>query len=106
MPGFDGTGPMGAGPMTGGGRGFCVLPLGTGVRPGWGRGRGWRNWYYATGLPGWTRAGLWPRWVPAGFAEPTPEQELADLRAEAQELEEYLKSLRGRIDELESKQNK
>jgi len=26
MPGFDGTGPAGAGPMTGGGRGFCVLP--------------------------------------------------------------------------------
>jgi hypothetical protein len=23
MPGFDGTGPMGMGPMTGGGRGFC-----------------------------------------------------------------------------------
>jgi hypothetical protein len=26
MPGFDGTGPGGMGPMTGGGRGFCVLP--------------------------------------------------------------------------------
>ncbi|MGC8863721.1 MAG: DUF5320 domain-containing protein [Armatimonadota bacterium] len=26
MPGFDGTGPAGQGPMTGGGRGFCVLP--------------------------------------------------------------------------------
>jgi len=25
MPGFDGTGPRGRGPMTGGGRGFCVL---------------------------------------------------------------------------------
>ncbi|MHB0980651.1 MAG: DUF5320 domain-containing protein [Thermoleophilia bacterium] len=24
MPGFDGTGPSGAGPMTGGGRGECV----------------------------------------------------------------------------------
>ncbi|MCL6628769.1 MAG: DUF5320 domain-containing protein [Armatimonadetes bacterium] len=24
MPGFDGTGPAGQGPMTGGGRGFCV----------------------------------------------------------------------------------
>ena len=24
MPGFDGTGPMGAGPLTGGGRGFCA----------------------------------------------------------------------------------
>ncbi len=27
MPGFDGTGPRGMGPMTGGGRGYCVVPL-------------------------------------------------------------------------------
>jgi hypothetical protein len=27
MPGFDGTGPMGRGPMTGGGRGFCAIPF-------------------------------------------------------------------------------
>ena len=26
MPGLDGTGPMGLGPMTGGGRGFCAIP--------------------------------------------------------------------------------
>ncbi|NMB41523.1 MAG: DUF5320 domain-containing protein [Firmicutes bacterium] len=26
MPGFDGTGPQGAGPITGRGRGFCFLP--------------------------------------------------------------------------------
>ena len=28
MPGFDGTGPLGQGPLTGGGRGFCVVPAG------------------------------------------------------------------------------
>ena len=27
MPGFDGTGPRGIGPMTGRGRGYCVMPL-------------------------------------------------------------------------------
>ena len=27
MPGFDGTGPRGMGPMTGGGRGYCAVPL-------------------------------------------------------------------------------
>jgi hypothetical protein len=38
MPGFDGTGPMGQGPMTGGGRGFCAMsyrgygPYGYGMR--------------------------------------------------------------------------
>ena len=29
MPNFDGTGPSGKGPMTGCGRGYCVLPLTT-----------------------------------------------------------------------------
>lgn len=28
MPGLDGTGPRGLGPMTGGGRGYCTLPAG------------------------------------------------------------------------------
>ena len=27
MPGFDGTGPLGQGPMTGRGDGFCVLTI-------------------------------------------------------------------------------
>jgi len=27
MPGFNGTGPRGAGPMTGGARGYCAVPL-------------------------------------------------------------------------------
>ena len=27
MPGFDGRGPRGMGPITGGGRGFCAVPL-------------------------------------------------------------------------------
>jgi hypothetical protein len=26
MPGFDGAGPSGMGPMTGGGRGYCAVP--------------------------------------------------------------------------------
>jgi len=48
MPGFDGTGPRGLGPMTGGGFGYCVIDL---DRPavdrifpnsGWGPGRGGR----------------------------------------------------------------
>jgi len=27
MPRFDGTGPLGMGAMTGGGMGFCILPV-------------------------------------------------------------------------------
>jgi len=52
MPGFDGTGPRGMGSMTGGGRGFCVVPV-AGVTPrsfGRGCGRGRRNRFYASGL--------------------------------------------------------
>lgn len=48
MPGFNGRGPMGAGPMTGGARGFCN-PAGAGQpRPfgrGMGLGRGFRGGY-------------------------------------------------------------
>jgi hypothetical protein len=53
MPGRDGTGPMGYGPMTGGRRGSCGdAPL----SPGRGDGRGRSNQFYATGLTGWQRA--------------------------------------------------
>ncbi len=63
MPGFDGTGPAGQGQMSGGGRGYCAVSLnGVDARPGNGRGsfgrgggRGFRNCFYATGLPGWMR---------------------------------------------------
>jgi hypothetical protein len=70
MPGGDGTGPAGVGPMTGRAAGFCagypvpgyMNPIGGRGYWGWGRGfrgGGWgrRNWYYATGLTGWQRAG-------------------------------------------------
>ncbi len=52
MPGRDGTGPMGQGPMTGGRRGFCGDAA---CSPGRGGGRGRRNQFYATGLTGWQR---------------------------------------------------
>ena len=78
MPGFDGTGPRGLGPLTGGGRGFCAMPLGMGYpymgyRPypmfGLGRGRGYpsRGWgypymgYRPYGWPGLARG-----WQPYG----------------------------------------
>lgn len=84
MPGGDGTGPLGMGPMTGRARGFCAgYPMpgyanpipgrgGFGFGRGWGRGwfgggrgrgRGWRHGYWATGLPGWAGYGMGlPAW--------------------------------------------
>jgi hypothetical protein len=54
MPGRDGTGPWGHGPLTGGRRGSCA---GGGGYPG-GGGRGWRNRFHATGLSAWQRGQL------------------------------------------------
>ena len=68
MPGGDRTGPMGAGPMSGRGAGYCAgfnQPgyMSPGFRGrgagfgGGGGGRGRRNRLWATGMPGWMRFG-------------------------------------------------
>ena len=109
MPGFDGTGPRGMGPMTGGGRGFCVVPVGRAsarlynARPsgrGIGRGRGWRNWYYATGLPGWMRASYAEEPYPP-FQEMNPDQEIDALQKEASFLKQQMEEIEARIRMLE-----
>jgi hypothetical protein len=119
MPRGDGTGPAGMGPMTGRAAGFCVgysvpgymNPIGARGFGGRGRGfrgrgggRGWRNWFYATGLPGWVRAGqaTWTG-VPFGPALPTiePEQELAGLQQQAKYFRNTLEEISKRIEELE-----
>jgi len=111
MPGLDGTGPLGMGPMTGRGMGYCTgyMPAqgrwpfgrgaGRGAFCGRGRGRGWRNMYYATGLTGWQRAAV-------GYppVAPSREQELEALKRQSEYLESSLEEVRKRIEELESKQ--
>ncbi|MBN1423205.1 DUF5320 domain-containing protein [Candidatus Fermentibacteria bacterium] len=110
MPGGDGTGPAGMGPMTGRAMGFCAGYAGAGfVNPlagrgfGWSRGfggggRGWRNWYYATGLTGWQRAaGAGP-----GGGQTSPGQQLDALRAQAEYFEDVLEGIRTRIEELQA----
>jgi hypothetical protein len=121
MPAGDGTGPMGMGPMTGRGAGYCgghdvpgyANPMpGRGFGMGWsrGRGRGRRHWYHATGMPGWMRFGYAPAWgappawgTPYGphAAPPTPEQETESLKAQAEWLKEQLDAISQRITELE-----
>jgi hypothetical protein len=120
MPRGDRTGPMGMGPLTGRGAGYCAgydVPgymnpgpgRGFGYGMGGGRGRGWRNWYYATGLPGWARFGYAPAWgappppygpYAAPPAGPTPEQETETLQTQARWLQEQLDAINRRIEEL------
>jgi hypothetical protein len=124
MPGGDRTGPVGRGPMTGRGAGYCagygvqgfVNPArggGYGRGHGWGRGAGgrggWRHrhWYCATGVPGWERAAMdWPISPPPvlGAFGPlmTREQELEALKQQARYFEQTLNDLKNRISEVES----
>ena len=116
MPRGDGTGPAGLGPKTGRAAGYCAgypVPGYMNPVPGrgfWGRGggRGWRHWFYATGLPGWLRAGIgypasgiWP--MPYGY-EPTPKEEIAILKEQAEILKKQLEDVQNRISTLEKGQ--
>ncbi|MBI4725702.1 DUF5320 domain-containing protein [candidate division TA06 bacterium] len=116
MPRGDGTGPRGMGPMTGRAAGFCAgysMPgytnpafgRGWGMdRGGFGRGfggggRGWRNQFYATGLPGWMRFGT----SPASMPEITPEQEKMILKNQAEALQVEVDAIKKRLAEIEGK---
>jgi hypothetical protein len=114
---------MGMGPMTGRAAGFCAgydipgyanpMPgrgfgMGMGRGRGRGGGRGWRHWYYATGLPGWARFGYAPAWgAPPAWATgpyaapPTAEQEVEALKGQADWLRQQLEVISQRIAELE-----
>jgi len=101
MPGGDRTGPMGAGPRTGRGMGYCSgydQPGFANPAPAFcsgfsfgrgGRGRGWRNRFFATSIPGWVVT--------------TPEQETTDLNAQANWLKGQLDAIQKRIEELTTK---
>ena len=88
MPGFDGTGPMGMGAMTGGGRGFC--------NP---RGGSMRQYTFPR-----RRGYAFPRYGDYGFRPFVPrvsrEQELEFLKSEAQTLRDELKELETEIGKL------
>jgi len=123
MPRGDGTGPAGMGPMTGRAAGYCAgYPVPGYMNPyggryaGFGRafggrfgGRGYRNWYYATGLPGWVRYNMgYPAWGGAGvypFApDLEPDQEKEILKRQSEALQKQLDEMKARMDELSKEQ--
>ena len=104
MPRGDGTGPMGIGPMTGRGAGFCAgftapgyaSPIGYGF--GFGRGRGFRRMFYATGLPRWARFGT-PNISGAYFAPEADEKEF--LKRQAEFFEKQLDDIKKCLEKFE-----
>ncbi|MGQ9779814.1 MAG: DUF5320 domain-containing protein [Bacillota bacterium] len=107
MPRGDGTGPLGLGPMTGRAMGYCAgFPVPGYLNPGYGwgwfgrgRGLGWRRWRrWAWAYPGWVYPPAVP-FVPFGHVDAKAQAEF--LRDQAQVLEEELKAIRARLEELE-----
>ena len=110
MPGYDGTGPRGAGPMTGGGRGFCAVPLGGRFL---GRGRA-SSFGRPFGMFGRGRGGPWMgrraygSYQDLGVAGVGPfgppmseEQERAELQRQAQYIQGELEQIQRRISEMD-----
>jgi len=123
MPGGDRTGPRGMGERTGRAAGYCAgfgvpgyanpIPgrgfgMGFGIGGGaWrrgGRGRGWRNMFYATGQPGWMRFGgcAAPYGYPAPYQAPNPEMEKQALKSQAEALQSEMDSIKKRLADIET----
>lgn len=107
MPGFDGTGPLGQGSLTGRGMGYCaggpypyareVYGVGRGGIP-WGGGRG-RAWGGGRGRFGRGRSFGWPGWGYPTLA-PNPADEKAWLEAAMKDLQTELEGIKKRIEEI------
>ena len=111
MPGGDRTGPLGMGPMTGRGAGYCagysVPGFGTrGVGRGGfgGGGRGCRNRFYVYGFPRWNRFGGnygGPYETQLYNPRSGSEQELSYLKDQEEYFQKTLDDLKERIEKLE-----
>jgi len=110
MPGRDGTGPMGMGPATGRGRGFCAVPMRDWSGPyggrGRGRGRGWFGRGFGRRWAAYSYGYGYPYSAPYGGnpygPELTPQKEADMLKEEARNMQEEIKAINNRISELES----
>ena len=104
MPGYDGTGPRGEGPMTGRGFGYCGTgrPARLGVWPAVGLGLGlgmrWGARRFGRGFGAGYGRGYGAGYVdPALWAAPTAQEEASGLEAEASFLRRQLDAIEARI---------
>jgi len=123
MPGGDGTGPGGMGPMTGRAAGFCAgysvpgyatpvggrgmgMGFGRGRGGGFGRGRGFGWGRAGYGLPAYGSAVNPYAYSGVPFV-PTvaPQQELDGLKGQAEYLVDALDGIKKRIEELEGQKS-
>jgi len=115
MPGFDGTGPQGMGPKTGGGRGFCspgtstyahgyinptIRGAGHGGIP-WGGGRGRA---FGGGRGRWSCRTITPD-MQQFYPAPNAAQTIEFLKNQASLLKGDLDAIQKRIEELGKKEN-
>jgi hypothetical protein len=107
MPGLDRSGPMGAGPMTGGRRGICGRAGGAYDRPvyggGYGRGMAFRRGFgrgrsygFGPGTGGYPYPQAYGTGYPVSSAD---EKEM--LRADAEAMRQSLDAIQRRLTELE-----
>lgn len=91
MPGFDGTGPQGRGPMTGGGRGYCAVGWNGAPRRGYGLGWGTSRTAYGGGR----------RWSGAPAYGGAPMPDIDALVDKIERLSERVEALASRLDARE-----
>jgi hypothetical protein len=101
MPGLDGTGPRGMGPMTGWGRGFCIIPISPSSPTYTEKG----DYLPSYGVPGSTphygARSTNPAAVPFA-SQMTRKQELGFLKNQAQAMRRQLEQIEARIQQLET----
>ncbi len=108
MPRGDRTGPMighSAGYCAGFGMpGYANPAPGRSFGMGFGWSRGWRHWFYATGLPGWMRFGGYaaPYGYLVPYQKPDPEMEKQALKSQAEAMQSELDFIKKRLDEIET----
>ncbi|MBN1859666.1 DUF5320 domain-containing protein [Candidatus Bipolaricaulota bacterium] len=112
MPRGDGTGPMGQGPMTGRGAGYCAgypVPGAANSRGGmgmaWGRGggRGYARRGFAP-TARWMGMPAYPAYAPVPYPVPDPRAQVAGLQSQAEQLRDMLEQIEEQIRALKEEE--